>query len=250
MTNVKVNWKAFLSHKAALVLYLTHFSYNWSFYTLLVELPKYLNQQLHYDLSSEGFISIVPYLSQFIISICGGIFIDYIIVKNILSQTNARKTAQSIGTIIPGILLIACGYINKSTNVVILLSLATALMGFVNSGFAACYADVSPTLSSVMYGIGNTAGTFPGVISPILCGWILTGPNKGTEWKIIFYIAFIVFCIGTCSFWIWGTSKKIDILNRNEIPVNIDQNEESTGYLFVDANLSSKAKQINSSVSK
>lgn len=250
---INVNWRGFLSHRAALILYLTHFSYNWSFYTLLVELPKYLSEELHYDLSSAGFISVVPYLGQFVISILGGIFIDFLIVKNILSRINARKTAQSIGTLIPGLLLIICGYINKSMYVVILLSIATALMGFVNSGFAATYSDVSPTLSSVMYGIGNTIGTFPGVISPILSGWILTGSNKSTEWKIIFYIAFIVFVIGTSSFWIWGTAEKIPILNRKETlnVVNVDQSITSID-IKGDSNfdISSQAKKIESSVSK
>eukprot|EP01084_Bolivina_argentea_P236268 397310_1 len=221
----KENWIGFFTHPAALVLYFTHFSYNWSFYTLLVELPTYLDDELNFNLSKAGFVSVLPYFLQFLVSAFGSILVDKLIIYNVLSRVNARKTAQTIGTIIPGLLLILCGYINNSTYVIALLSFATALMGIVNSGFAANYADVSPTMSGIMYGIGNTAGTIPGVISPIICGWILQGDNKKFEWKLIFYIAFVIFVIGTTCFWKWGTADKIDVLNKKEISQNINVDE-------------------------
>ena len=237
MNQSKVDWKHFITNRAALILYLTHFSYNWSFYTLLVELPTYLNDELNYDLSSAGFISVVPYLAQFFVTIFASIIIDKTITSKLLNRSHARMTAQTIGTILPGFCLIACGYIDNATVVVILLSTATGLMGFVNSGFAAAYSDVSPTLSSVMYGVGNTIATFPGVISPILSGWILDGKNKSTEWKIIFYIAFIIFCIGTTSFWVWGTAEKVECLNRKETSqaVNINDSMQYVDKMYEDS---------------
>eukprot|EP01083_Nonionella_stella_P176055 614938_1 len=218
----KVQWKAFLTHPVAWALYVAHFSFTWSFYTLLVLLPTYLDDELGFDLSSAGSLSIIPYLGQFVVIIVGSVLIDGVIIYNIFSRTNARKIAQTVGTIIPGILLVMCGYMTDARYVVILLSVATALMGFVTSGVAANYSDVSPTLSNVLYAVGNTISTLPGIISPILSGWILQGENKEAQWKLIFYIAFSIFLVGTVCFWIWGTADKVDALNKKEMSQNVN----------------------------
>ena len=216
-----VPWKTLLTHPVALIIYFTHFSHNWAFYTLMTELPTYLDDELDYNLSSAGFISIIPYLGQFFVSSVGSAAIDAMIERKIMSVEVARKLAQGVGTIIPGLLLIICGYINNATHIVILLSLATPLMGFVIPGVGSNYSDVSPTLSAVMYGIGNTICTLSGVISPLLCGLILRGHNKREDWKLIFYISFFIVALGTVLFWIFGTGKEVEKLNLK--PSNKEQ---------------------------
>eukprot|EP01084_Bolivina_argentea_P236864 398217_1 len=212
----KIEWKYFLTEPCALALYTAHFSFDWSFYTLLTELPSYLNDQLNFDFARSGFVSVVPYFGQFIVSIIGSMIVDKIIINEIMTRTNARKSAQTIATIIPGILLVICGYLSNVTTVVILLSIAAALMGFGNSGFNTISTDISPTMSNTIYSISNTMGTIPGFICPILTGLILTGDNKNEEWQLIFYITFFVFCIGTTVFWIFGTAEFVPTLNTKQ----------------------------------
>ena len=204
----------------ALIVYLTHFCYAWTYYTLLTELPTYLNDELDYDLSSSGIISVIPYLAQFFVTVFGGFFIDAVIERGILTVWNGRRFAQIIGTIVPGVLLCICAYLNDTEVIVILLSIATALMGFCIPGVVANYSDISPTLSSVMFGVGNTFCTLSGVISPILTGWILKAEkdNKAFAWKLVFYIAFGLVVIGTGLFCIFGQGHQVDALN-------IDQNK-------------------------
>eukprot|EP01083_Nonionella_stella_P080861 222386_1 len=209
-------WKPFFTEPAALALYIAHFSYHWSFYTLLTELPTYLNDELNFKLSSAGFISVVPYTSQLVLCIIASICVDKVIMNGLVTRTHARILIHAIGSIIPGVLLVICGYLNDSTYVVVLLSVSTGLMGVTTSGYSANYADVSPTLSSIMYGISNTFATLPGIISPILSGYILSGDNKKSEWKLIFYIACFVFVIGTMLYWLLGTAEVVPSLNLKQ----------------------------------
>eukprot|EP01084_Bolivina_argentea_P294640 507025_1 len=212
-----IPWKQLLTHKVAICLYITHFCYNWSFYTLLTELPTYLNKELGYNLKKGGIVSIIPYLGQFMVSLIGSRLLDKLIIYGIIQRTYGRKIAQIISFIIPGMLLVICGYLNNKTIIVILMSFAASIMGLKNAAFAPNFVDVSPTLSSVMYGISNTFGTIPGIISPILCGFIRSQLSSNTAWKLIFYIAFIIFVIGTIVYCLFTTTEIVPQLNSKKI---------------------------------
>ena len=221
----KIPWKTLLTHPIAVVMYYTHFTNNWAFYTLLTELPTYLNDELDYDLSSAGIISVTPYIGQFLFCSLGGIVTDILIKRKILTVGLARKLLQLIAEIIPSTVLIICGYLNDPTIIVILLSLSTPLMGLGIIGVSANYSDISPTLSSIMYGIGNTISTFAGFVSPILSGWILNAKNKKEGWIIIFYISFFIIAVGEGLFWKFGTGQEIPELNVDTDEENKEQND-------------------------
>lgn len=57
-------------------------------------------------------------------------------------------------------------------------------------GFAVNHLDVAPQYASILMGISNTFATIPGIISPSLTGWIVTGKAGTSEvsFKQIFYI--------------------------------------------------------------
>lgn len=42
--------------------------------------------------------------------------------------------------------------------------------------FSVNYLDVAPQHASVLMGLGNTVGTLPGILSPIISGYIVTTP--------------------------------------------------------------------------
>lgn len=211
--NMKIPWKYLFCHYNTVSLYLIHFSYNWSFYTLLTELPSYLNKQLSFDFTSSAVLSVLPFISQFMFTNINGIFIDKLINNKYLTRKNGRILATICCSIIPGIMLVLCGYSNNKTIVIIFLSIAAGFMGCSSSGFLSTYVDISPTLSNIMYAISNTSGTLPGIISPILTGIILGDNPSIDQWRIIFYIAFFVFIIGIIPYSIFIKAEPIPELN-------------------------------------
>ena len=54
---VPVPWKEILTCPEFYSLAAMHFGYNWGFYTLLTELPTYLDKILHFSLSNVRIIS-------------------------------------------------------------------------------------------------------------------------------------------------------------------------------------------------
>ncbi|KAJ8966523.1 hypothetical protein NQ317_009607, partial [Molorchus minor] len=51
------------------------------------------------------------------------------------------------------------------------------------------YLEVAPNYASVILGIGNTFGSLPGIISPILTGYIVTNEHGTKDWKVVFCTA-------------------------------------------------------------
>ena len=104
----------------------THITQNFGFYVLLTELPTYLNSVLGWDLNSkvskknnycnpeililrysfQAFLSGLPYLCQWIVSVTGSVLVDILIEKKLLSTTIIRKIANTIATIGPGLALL------------------------------------------------------------------------------------------------------------------------------------------------
>ncbi|MEQ2260611.1 hypothetical protein XENORESO_021152, partial [Xenotaenia resolanae] len=67
---------------------ITQMCSNWSYYTLLTSLPTYMNNILHFDLKSNGFLSALPYLGSLPTSLLSGVAADWLIGKKVFSITN------------------------------------------------------------------------------------------------------------------------------------------------------------------
>merc|ERR1712207_46065 len=96
-------------------------------------------------------------------NICSGLF----------SRNVSRKLAYAIAALVPGVLMVLCGYLENKIAIIVLIVASATIMPLATGSFMANMIDVSPTKSNVMYGISNTLATLPGVVAPILDGWIL-----------------------------------------------------------------------------
>lgn len=64
---------------------------------MVTDLPKYMNDVLRFSLSANGLYSALPYLFMWIVSVSTGFLSDWLIVKNYLNITNARKVFTAVG---------------------------------------------------------------------------------------------------------------------------------------------------------
>jgi len=65
--------------------------------------------------------------------------------------------------------------------------------------------DIAPNYASILMGISNTIGSIPGIVSPIITGYIVTDQADAGQWKWIFIIAAILYLTGAISFWFMST---------------------------------------------
>uniref|UniRef100_UPI003AAB7B69 sialin n=1 Tax=Centroberyx gerrardi TaxID=166262 RepID=UPI003AAB7B69 len=180
---------------------------NWSYYTLLTSLPTYMDNVLHFDLKSNAFLSALPYLGAWFLSLLSGVIADSLIGKELLSVTAVRKIFTLTGLLLPAACLVAVGYAGCSaTLTVTLLTLSTTIGGTSAAGVYINQIDIAPRYAGVLLGITNTFGTIPGVLAPIVTGY-LTEDHSLEGWRRVFWVAAGLNAIGAVVYTIFGSGK-------------------------------------------
>ncbi|XP_078504186.1 sialin isoform X1 [Lissotriton helveticus] len=182
-----------------------HFSYNWTFYTLLTLLPTYMKEILRFNAQENGFLSALPYLGCWSCMLITGLLADYMREKLNFSTVVVRKLFNSIGMVGPAIFLVATGYIGCDYSLAVtFLTLSTTLGGFSMSGYNINHLDIAPSYAGFLLGITNTFATIPGMVGPIVAK-TLTPNNTVKEWQLVFYISAAIDVFGAIFFAVFGS---------------------------------------------
>ena len=79
-----------------------HVAQSFGYYVLFTELPTYMKNILHFNLENSAFLSAIPYVAYIAASFASSILVDLVIQRGMMSTTAARKTTNSIGTLVSG----------------------------------------------------------------------------------------------------------------------------------------------------
>ncbi|XP_057596023.1 sialin [Hippopotamus amphibius kiboko] len=195
-----VPWTPMLRSLPLWAIVVAHFSYNWTFYTLLTLLPTYMKEVLRFNIQENGFLSAVPYLGSWLCMILSGQVADNLRAKWNFSTLCVRRVFTLIGMIGPAVFLIAAGCIGCDYSLAVaFLTISTTLGGFCSSGFSINHLDIAPSYAGILLGITNTFATIPGMIGPIIAR-SLTPENTIAEWQIVFCIAAAINVFGAIFF--------------------------------------------------
>lgn len=190
-------WKKILTSGAVWAILLANACGNYGAYMIMTQIPTYMKDVLHFDIKSNGAFSMIPYLVFWIFVIVGGQIADLLITREILSIEWTRKLCCALGVVFPGIFLIITGYMDchRPAAALVLLSLSMGFCGFQFSSFFINHGDIAPKYAGTVFGFTNTGASVPGIIAPYIVGAITT---NGTveEWRITFYIAGVIYCLG------------------------------------------------------
>ncbi|XP_057337774.1 vesicular glutamate transporter 2.1-like [Microplitis mediator] len=200
-------WKSILTSPAVWAIVAAHFSENWGFYTMLTQLPTFMSDVLNFKLEKTGFFSAVPYLVMSIVLQCSGHLADHLRSKNILSTTHVRKIFTCGAFLSQTIFMILAGFTATSTSAVTCLAVAVGLGGFAWSGFSVNHLDIAPQHASVLMGIGNTIATLPGIVSPLITGYIVQN-KTAAEWRIVLIIAGTIYLIGAVIYGLFASGER------------------------------------------
>jgi MFS transporter, ACS family, solute carrier family 17 (sodium-dependent inorganic phosphate cotransporter), other len=181
---VKPPWKSIFTSMPVMSIAVAHFSYTWGFYTLLTALPSYMKDILDFDLQQTGFISAIPYLTLSLLLFVSGYLADWFQMKNFLSTTQVRKYFNNLSFFSQMIFLLLAAYFTDTTLIILCITFSVGLGAFSISGYLANPLDIAPQFASIIVGISNTFATLPGLISPVLTGYIVTTPVRLDEIEI------------------------------------------------------------------
>ncbi|XP_054836407.1 sialin isoform X1 [Eublepharis macularius] len=199
-TQKSVPWTAMLTSLPLWAIVVAHFSYNWTFYTLLTLLPTYMKEILKFDVQENGFLSALPYFGCWLCIIVSGQVADYLREKQNMSTLCVRRTFTLIGMIGPAVFLVAAGFIGCNYELAVaFVTISTTLGGFSTSGYSINHLDIAPSYAGILLGITNSFATIPGMVGPLVAKE-LTHNNTVGEWQIVFYIAATINLFGAIFF--------------------------------------------------
>jgi len=219
----KVPWKSIFMSGPVWAIITANFTADWGMYTILICLPKYFIEVMHFDLAKTGFLAALPYVVKAFVGPAGGVLVDWLI-KNKMTVKNTRRCVFTVGCTTASIFILITGYATNPAVAVAFLTIGVGITGLNASGYAVNILDIAPQYAGVIMGVTNVFGASPGFISPQIVG--IVTPNKTAgEWRIVFWITAIVYIIGIVIFGLlvsgdlqpWAdTSKEDDEDDRKE----------------------------------
>ncbi|XP_049591389.1 sialin [Syngnathus scovelli] len=199
-----IPWRAIVTSRPLLAIVVAHFSYNWTFYTLLTLLPTYMNDVLGFSIQQNGWLSALPYLGCGLSAILSGHLADYLRERRRCPTVTVRKCFSLVGMIGPAVFLVAAGYTGCNyTLALTFLTISSSLGGVSASGFNINHLDIAPSYAGILLGITNTFATIPGMVGPVIAR-SLTVNNTMEEWQTVFYIAAAINVFGATFYSIFG----------------------------------------------
>lgn len=205
---LKVPWKDIATSVPFLCLIVFAFLDGIGFFTILTEIPTYLNNIQHFDLASNGILSALPYVCVIIVSPLFGAIADKISEKKWLSMKMTRKLATGVGLYSSCVCLVAMCFVDcNATLAIVFLCLAVSVNGAKYSGANVGEQDISPNFAGVLKGITNAVNSIAGFITPLVVGAITTGNQTLSAWRIVFGISAVAYVIGGSAYLMFGTDE-------------------------------------------
>ncbi|XP_044252866.1 sialin-like [Tribolium madens] len=183
-------WKGILTSLPVWALVLGQFGHDWGWYTMVSDLPKYMDSVLRFHVQTNGLWSALPYLLMWGATVGGGYLVDFIIIKKYLSVANTRRICATLGTILPGIFMVAASYVGcNKLAAVMMFTLTLFWMGFSYLGLKVNSIDLSPNFAGTVMALNNGLGVFAGMAAPAVVG--ILAPNQTmNEWRLVFWVSF------------------------------------------------------------
>lgn len=202
-------WKAILTSQPMWALTVVHCTQTWGFWMLLTEIPTYLHAIFNFDNKQNGLVSALPYLTMWMLSFPTSYVSDWVLRKGWVSTGNSRKICNSIGHCIPGIALIALGYVDRSHTVlaVSILVIAVAFNVPTLCGYQVNHMDLSPNFAGTLMGMTNGTANIFAILAPIITGFIVTDPHQVAQWRTVFFVTSGSYFLGNLFFVLFGSGQ-------------------------------------------
>lgn len=168
-------WLSIMTSFPFFCLLIVHCAHNWGFWTLLTEMPTYMNSVLDMDIKKNALLSALPYLAMFISTFLFSGLADFLARNHYITLSTSRKLFNTIGHWIPMVVLLPLGYINRDQHetAVFLLILAVGMTSATYIGFHVNHIDLAPNHAGTLMGITNCAANVMSIIAPLTVGIIV-----------------------------------------------------------------------------
>lgn len=203
-----VPWKAIFTSVPVWAIVVTHACSVFGYFTVVHQLPTYMQYILHFNVKENGMLSSLPYLGKYIFAVMTSTLADHLRRTGRLSVTAIRKIFTTFAVVSPGLLMVVQAYLgcDRATSVAIFTT-ALTINGAVTAGYLGNGLDVAPNFSGTIFGIANTLSSLGGFLSSFMVG-VLTFENQTyARWSIIFWILAVTYFTAGLTFLVCGSGE-------------------------------------------
>uniref|UniRef100_A0A1L8DEB8 Sialin n=1 Tax=Nyssomyia neivai TaxID=330878 RepID=A0A1L8DEB8_9DIPT len=199
-------WKDIFTSTAVWAVVVGSFTAMWGSYTLLTQLPMYLSDTMNFNMDTTGYLSAIPYLALVGLLFIAGYLADWVQIKGYLRTGQVRRFWNCGAFITQMAFMLLTAFATDPVLSMVFITLAVGAGAFPWSGYVVNALDLAPSHSSIIFGLANTIASIPGMLSPVVMGYIVTDKTR-EQWRFVFYITAGVYLCGAvfCWFFVRGT---------------------------------------------
>ncbi|XP_047992437.1 sialin [Leguminivora glycinivorella] len=203
-----VPWCQMLTSPPVWAIIITHGCSVFGYFTVVNQLPTYIESILHYSIKHNGLLSSLPYLGKYLCALASSVLADSLRRSGRLSTTSARKLFTGFAVGLPGVLMVAQAFFGHDRVwSVAIFTIALTINGAVTAGYLGNGLDIAPNFSGTIFGMANTLSSLGGWLSTFMVGELTKEHNTYAQWQIVFFILAGVYVVGALSFIIFGSGE-------------------------------------------
>lgn len=204
-----IPWRKIFTSLPLSAIFVAAFCRNWIFALLLTQIPSYFKDVYKMESGEIGVWSAIPHVVMTVVVISGGITVDALIRRGVVSTTVARKAAETIGFGVESGCLLALGLANhlKPEVAIIILCVGVGVSGIAISGYQVNPLDLAPRYASVLTGIARL-GTIGSIISTVIAVRLPGRTHDAKDWKTVFVVAGSLHLAGVLYYLIFASGKR------------------------------------------
>nr|XP_045602405.1 sialin-like [Procambarus clarkii] len=201
-----IPWRSILTSGPLWATHIAHIGSMFGFNLLLTQLPTYMDSVLGFSIKTNGLLSALPFLTQFLGSLASGVVGDWFLTRRLITLNASRKLFATTSLVVPGVVLVAVGYVGcRTTLAVALFPIGTAFSGAICSGHLANHLDLAPNLAGTALGVSNTLAYMVSMCVPVVVG-VMTPNNNLEEWQSVFWLTAIMYVSTWLVFVVFGST--------------------------------------------
>ncbi|XP_053611221.1 sialin [Plodia interpunctella] len=187
--HMPVPWRSILTSLPVWAIIITHGASVFGYFTVVNQLPTYIESILHYSIKHNGLLSSLPYLGKYLCALASSVLADSLRRSGKLSTTHARKLFTGLAVGLPGLLMLAEAFFGEDRIwSIAIFTMALTINGAVTAGYLGNGLDIAPNFSGTIFGMANTLSSFGGWLSTFMVGELTKDNNTSSQWQIIFFI--------------------------------------------------------------
>ncbi|KAK6177705.1 hypothetical protein SNE40_015753 [Patella caerulea] len=225
----RVPWSKILTSLPFFAILICHVCHSWTLTLISTFLPFYMNEVLKFDVTDNGVLSSLPFMSRFIMGLVFAVLADVIATRKLLPVSHNRKLFQISGMVFPSVIIIGLSFLDsEQRNLVVgLMTLAVGIQSATTAAFRVNHLDIAPRFAGPIAGLTLTSACVVAICVPILTT-ALTPDGTLEQWQTIFFINGGINICGAIFFLFFGSGTEQEWAKASPVEINVDVPDVTT----------------------